>query len=476
MRKLGQRWGITSLLLLTACTVGPDYQRPTLDTAPQWQTDKTGSPAQQAGERWWEIYGDTTLNVLIDEALKHNLDLQLALERISEAQAQARYTRTDNQPNINARAGVNRTQFSETGAQPLPPDAPRIQNSHDVRLQASYELDFFGKYRRANEAARAELLASEAAQRTVQLMLIKQTAQQYFSLLAIDGQEQVLKRTLAARQETLELDSQRFSAGVTSEFHLLQAQAELSAAQAQFALTTQAREQQESALALLLGRSPRIIMQAEIARGTPIKPDIVWIPDGVPSDLLLRRPDIQEAEQKLIAANARIGNIRSAVFPTIALTGYLGSESVQLSDLFSGPAGIFQFAANLTQPIFQAGRTEHALQVTEARYRQVLTSYKKAVANAFYDIRSALSAQHGARLAWQAQTHRVDALQQAYQQALLRLQGGVANRLETLDTERQLLQAQLAQIDAARAQRDALANLFTALGGGWPETRAASSP
>lgn len=226
---------VASVLTLGACTVGPDYRRPEIETAAQWPADRPGSPAQQAGERWWELYGDATLNTLIDEALKNNLDLRLAIERVNEAQAQARFTNTDNAPNINARAGVNRTQFSEIGSQPTPPGTPREQNSYDVRVQASYELDFFGKYRRANEAARAEMLASEAAQHTVQLSLTKQVAQQYFALLAADGQMKVLERTLAARQETLELDSQRFGAGVTSEFNLLQSQAEALAAQAQLA-------------------------------------------------------------------------------------------------------------------------------------------------------------------------------------------------------------------------------------------------
>lgn len=466
---------VASTLTLNACTVGPDYRRPEIQTAAQWPTDRPGSPAQQAGDRWWKLYGDATLNTLIDEALSNNLDLRLAIERVNEAQAQTRFTKTDNAPNINARAGVNRSQFSEIGAQPMPPGTPREQNSYDVRVQASYELDFFGKYRRANEAARAELLASEAAQHTVRLSLTKQVAQQYFALLAAEGQMKVLERTLAARQETLELDSQRFGAGVTSEFNLLQSQAEVLAAQAQLAQAVQTREQQEATLLLLLGRPPRELLQANVSRGTPTKSDIVWIPDGLPSDLLLRRPDIQEAEQKLVAANARIGNVRSTIFPSIALTGYLGSESVQMTDLFSGPAGIYQIAATLTQPLWQGGRRREALHVAESRHEQALLTYQKTVADAFIDVRRALSSQHGARLVWQAESQRVDTLTQAYEQVLSRLKGGVSSRLEALDTERQLLQAQLSQIDAERAQRAAVADLFTALGGGW-DSAATTNP
>jgi len=457
---------VLSALSLNACVLGPDYHRPAVETADAWQS-VGGTAYRAAGERWWELYGDPTLNELVHEGLKNNQDIQLAIERVNEAEAQAGYTRSDNAPNINGVANANRTQHSEVGATPMPSGTPRVQNNYDLRLQASYEIDFFGKYRRANEAARAELLAAEAAQRTVKLALTNQIVRQYFALLAADSQETVLRRTLAARQETLELDSQRFSAGITSEFYLLQTQAEVSAAQAQLAQAIQMRVQTETGLLFLLGRSPREVMHANVARGAPTKPTVVWVPEGLPSDILLHRPDLNEAEQKLIAANARIGSVRAAVFPAISLTSYLGTESAQVSDLFSGPAGIFQFGVDLAQPIFQAGRTQYAARVTEARYQQALANYKKVVASAFYDVRTALATQEGARLTLQAHTERVNALTQAHQQATARLEGGVANRLEVLDTERQLLQAQLSQIDAERAQRAAVADLFKALGGGW---------
>lgn len=251
-----------------------------------------------------------------------------------------------------------------------------------------------------------------------------------------------------------------------SEYDLHQAEADLAAVQSQLVSLVQARDRQETALTLLLGRSPRDVMGSDLHRGSPALP-VASVPDGLPADLLLRRPDLKDAEQRLVALNARIGAARAQYFPSISLTSYLGSESVALSSLFTGPAGIFQFAANVSQPIFNAGRMGYQVEVAEARREQAIIQYKQAVASAFADVRNALSAQESARQVLAFESARSEALAQAYKQAEMRYQSGIASRLELLDVERNLLQAELNRHDAERAQRSAVADLFKALGGGW---------
>ena len=259
-----------------------------------------------------------------------------------------------------------------------------------------------------------------------------------------------------------------------SEYDLHQAEADVATVQSQLRPISLARSKQETALTLLLGRSPRDVMSASVQRGSPSLP-ATTVPDGLPSDLLLRRPDLKDAEQRLVALNARIGVARAQYFPSLSLTGYVGGESVAFSDLFTGPARIFQFAANISQPIFNAGRLGYMVDVAEARRDQALIQYKQAVANAFGDVRNALSAQASAQQVMTYESTRSDALGAAYKQAELRYQAGIASRLELLDVERNYLQAQLNRLDAERAQRSAVADLFKALGGGWKKQEVAKA-
>jgi len=244
--------------------------------------------------------------------------------------------------------------------------------------------------------------------------------------------------------------------------------------QSQLASISLARNKQETALTLLLGRSPRDVMGSEVHRGNPSLP-VVSVPDGLPADMLLRRPDLRDAEQRLVSLNARIGVARAQYFPSLSLTGFAGGQSVSFSNLFSGPSRIFQFAANVSEPIFNAGRVGYMVDVAEARRDQALLQYKQAVANAFGDVRNALSAQSAARQVLTYESERSDALSSAYKQAELRFQAGIASRLELLDVERNYLQAQLNRLDAERAQRSAVADLFKALGGGWQKQEVAKT-
>jgi outer membrane protein, multidrug efflux system len=460
-------------LLLAGCAVGPDYQRPEFDLPQNWpaaNATAAATPPRQAdsaGERWWSLYADPVLDQLIDEALAHNADAALAAARVLEARALAGIADADRYPSVSAGLSGNRTKNTLLGTIPLT-GLPRTQNDYQATLDASYEVDFWGKYRRASEAARAELFASESAKEALRLSLTAQVAQQYFALIAADAQEAVAQRTLATRGETLDLFAKRLDAGTVAEYDVHQAAAEQAATRSQLAVLTQARDRAESALAMLLGRSPRAVLDGRLERGAPGELQEVVIPAGLPSDLLLRRPDLKEAEQKLVAANARIGVARAQYFPSIGLTAYYGGESVAFGSLFSGPAGIFQFAAAITQPLWSAGSVGFGVDASEARRDQALAHYRKAVANAFKDVRDALAAQSAARETLAAETVRAGALEKALKQAQLRFDAGLSGRLEVLDVERNLLAAELARIDSERARKAALADIFKALGGGWP--------
>lgn len=449
--------------LLAACAAGPDYKRPDMVLPESWAA-KPGDAGQKvsgASEQWWHLYADALLDQIEDEALAHNADIQVAAARVLEVRAQLGITEADQYPSVNANVAESRTKYSQVSGFPRP-----TQNFSHASLDASYQIDLWGKLRRTSEASRADLLSAESAKETVRLTLTTQVAQQYFALVSLDAQEASIRRVLAGRQERLALNRKQLEVGVLSEYDLHQAEADVAAVQSQLSAIVQGRDKQETVLTLLLGRSPRDVMGGELHRGSPSLP-VASVPDGLPAELLLRRPDLKDAEQRLIALNARIGAARAQYFPSITLTSYLGSESVAFANLFTGPAGIFQFAANISQPIFNAGRVGYMVDVAEARRDQALIQYKQAVASAFADVRNALSAQESARQVLTSESTRSEALAQALKQAELRYQAGITSHLELLDVERNYLQAQLNRLDAERAQRSAVADLFKALGGSW---------
>ena len=474
--------------LLASCTIGKDYKRPEAELPAGWSTGDTalsGSMStDKAGAKWWTLYADSQLNTLVEEALSRNGNLQLAVARVDEARAQLGITQSAQSVGVDGSFSRARSESSAaTGT--LPPGLPRERNDYRAALNVSYELDLWGRLRSATEAARADMLATEAARDTVRTALAADVVQAYFGLRSLDEQVAATRRSVATRGEGVGLQQKRYDAGVISKFELGQLQSELAAAQAQLPALERRRLQTQTALAVLLGRTPKEIFESAkpsppsttaTTNAMPDKsdPTPVIVPTGLPSDLLLRRPDIVAAEQRLIGMNARIAQARASLFPAITLTGMLGSQSQALSNLFTGPAGIWSLAAGVLQPIFQGGRLRSAVDATEARERQALIQYQQAIQSGFKDVRDALDGQMLARQQLDAESSRADYLRDTYRLARLRYDNGVASLLDVLDAERNLLAAELNRADAQRAQRAAVADLFKALGGGWDD-RAAKS-
>ncbi len=464
---------LTILITLAGCStwpswnIWPAFTKPKSELPAAWPVAAKEAQPLVIGERWWTLYNDAALDALVTEAFEHNRDLALAAARVDEARALVRVAEASLFPSLDASAQTDRSRSSEVAPIPIPASALE-RSSFRAQLNVSYELDLWGRLRGAGNAARADLLATEAARDTVRVALAADVVRGYFSLLALDEQVAVTRRTLALREDNLKLQRVRNTAGLTNDFQLRQLEAELAAAQAQLPALERSRTAEELTLSVLLGRSPRAMVDASVKRGVPsdaAPPPLA--PEGLPSDLLLRRPDIAQAEQRLIALNARIATARAALFPRIALTGYLGSESRALSDLLSGPSLIWQLAAGLTQPIFQAGRSLGEIDAIKAREQQALAQYQKVLQEAFREVRQALSAQTRAREVFEAEAARAAALRDTLRLARIRYDNGLSSQLEVIDAERNLLTADLNRADALRARRVAAADLVRAMGGGW---------
>jgi multidrug efflux system outer membrane protein len=463
--RIGMAWLVVALF--SGCmTVGPDYVRPRVDAPDQWPVEGAG---EVVSSTWWKIYGDPVLDRMIEDALAYNTDLRLAIARVDEARATLGVSRADQFPGVSANADAARNRPSQEGVTSAISGRDPEYSNYRATLNASYEIDFWGKYRRATEAARAELLAAQANREAVRLTLLSDVARGYFNLRALDAQVEVTRRTISTRLASTALQRLRLEAGVASEFDLRQVEAQTAQAQALLPSLETSLARQETALAVLIGRSPRGMVSRPLDRGAAIQaltPPLV-VPSGLPSDVLERRPDVRLAEQSLIAANARIGEARAAYYPTISLTAILGTESTSLSNLFTTPARLWQVSASAAQTVFDAGRTGAQVEQAQAREQQLLAQYAGTIQNAFKDTLDALVAQRKARETLDAEQARVIALESAYQLAQLRYDNGVSSLLDVLDVERGLLDAELNRVEAQRAQLAATTDLFKALGGGW---------
>ena len=463
-----------AITLIAACAIsacgiaplGPNYQRPALDLPTSLTTG--GTAASVDWLVWWKGFNDPVLDGLLQEAANNSQDLALATARIAEARATLDQNASNFYPTVDLYASAARRRASENSAS-LAPGAHLYSSDRQLGLSASYELDFWGKYARADEAARARLLAQTASRGTVLSTLYANVAQSYFALRALDAQQTLGEQTLATRTENLRLQNRRFSAGVVGEMDLRQAESEAAAIQATLQQTAQNRSNAEAALAVLLGRKPTDIVNPVLLRGADLGTLYAAqaIPADLPSDVLTRRPDVVAAEQNLIAANADIGQARTAYFPKLSLTAGLGLESKDLSDLFNPASLLWNLVGNLTQPIFRAGAIDAVVAASNARQQQALAIYTQAVQNAFRDVHDALNNVAAGRDITATTARRIDALRSTLRLADLRYKNGYSAYLEVLNAQRDLAQAESGLIDIQRSQLNAVVSLYKALGGGW---------
>jgi len=456
---------------LTGCTVGRDYARPETVTATAWRMPTEGA-GSLADLDWWQLFEDPVLQSLIRTAIEENKDLRLAVTRVEESRAQLGIARADQLPQIDGRAGYSNQRLSEKSA-PLRgqrgPQAFKPENEfHSTGIDLSFELDLWGRLRRGTEAARAELLATEEARRTVLTTLVSDVAQTYFDLIELDREADVARRTRESRRASLDLVQQRFEGGLTSDLDVQRARQELAAAAATVPDLEKRIAQTEHRLSILLGKNP-----GAIARGATLDAQTPppAIPAGLPSDLLERRPDIRQAEQRLVAANAKVGQAKADFFPRITLTSTYGLESASLSDLFTGPARAWQFGPTISWPIFHGGRFTSNLRASEAREQQALIGYQQTIQQAFREVEDALVFQQkAAEIRFERQA-RVAAAERAVEIANLRYTNGLSSYLDVLDAQRQLFSAELELVSSTRDQLTAVVQIYKALGGGWePQT------
>ena len=389
--------------LLSGCMMGPNYKRPDI-ALPPGGTDKQFSTFTAAN--WWNVFEDPVLDALEKKALTYNQDLRAAVARVDEARADVNLARADQMPSLSANMQSGR-QGDNTGSK---------QSTSQAEVSVSFELDLWGKYRRLSQAARAKLLASQAARDTVRLTLTADVANQYFTLRMLDKQMDILQRTLQAREENVRIYQARYDAGYCTEVDLRRVQADKESVQAQMQQLSLQREQTETALAVLLGESPRQMITQSIPRGKTLS-ELNLVPDvpaELPSDLLERRPDVREAEGELIAANADIGAARAAYFPSISLTGAAGFASSALSSLFTGGAGVWNIAGEALAPIFEGGKIRAQNKKAEAVYREQLADYTKTVETAFKEAYDALAANRIDRDIFDSYLAQTQAMQRSY--------------------------------------------------------------
>ncbi len=450
--------------LAGACTVGPSYHTPALEVPAAYRVELSAVSVAEDVD-WWRGFDDPVLDRLVREALRNNRDVRIAAARIDEYEARLAGARAAGLPVVGYSGTRTRQQITEVGPQPLPRGIDSRSATATALASASWEIDLWGRIRRATEAARADLLATREARRGVVLSLVTEIARGYVQLRNLDSQLDITRRTLALRAEGVKLFETRFAGGVISEVELRQVQAEYQSAATRIPDLEQAIAQQENALSVLVGANP-----GPIERGRGLNDlSLPAVPGGLPSELLIRRPDLRKAEQDLIAANARIGAARARYFPTVSLTGALGSSSAALSDLFTGPASVWNFGAGLTGPIFDGGLVASTVRQAQAQREQLLASYEKAVQQAFREVNDALVANLRTRERAQAQALQTEALRRYSELARMRYEGGYTSYLEVLDAERGLFSAQLAEAQARGDVASALVALYKSLGGGWVE-------
>jgi multidrug efflux system outer membrane protein len=440
-------------LFLTGCTVGPKYNRPALKPPTNFYAERQISTSSEADLAWWDLFKDPVLQGLIREGLKNNYDLQIALARVEQERALAGVTRSQYFPQVGYGASISGQQ------------APLIENHtyYSYNFSALWEIDLFGRIRKLNEAQRAVYFASEDARRDVRLLVLSEIAQGYFQLRALDADLEIAIRTVKSFQDTLDLFQNKFEGGAASGLEVARAQAARSNVAAVIPDLRRQIVAQEVALNLLLGRNP-----GPIDRGSTLieQFDPPEVPTGLPSQLLERRPDLHQAEESLIAANANVGVAKANFFPTISLTGALGGVSPQLSEL-TGTGKAWSLAGNLAGPLFTAGRLKNEYRAALAQRDQAKIAFEHSVTQAFGEVSTSLSAHQELAKAYEEQLNSVAAYRESIHLSNIRYDSGFASYFEIIDAQIQMYPAERSAIIYDLGRKVALVNLYRALGGGW---------
>jgi outer membrane protein, multidrug efflux system len=467
---MNRRLSVAAAALLAGCAVGPDYRRPALDVPPLYRdaAPATTGAAREAASLgdggWWEVYSDADLQALLATALKSNYDVKIAVARIDEARAQLGSTRLNYFPQVSVDAGAARAKTSDYA---LVPGASRINNEDQVQILASYQLDLWGQLRRMNEAARANLLASQYARRAVSVTLVATIANAYFELISLDSQLEITRRTVGSREKFVELTKAQHERGYATGLDEATAEADLAAARATVPDIERQIAEIENQISVLLGSNPGPVTRARYGEAVPVAPPLP--PPGLPAQLLTRRPDIVQAEQGLVAANAQIGVAKAALFPNISLTGSDGSLSVPFGNLFTAPAAEWSVGVGLIQPLLSVQSNLYQVEVADARKREALYQYQKTVQSAFQDVADALIDYQKFGQLDREQANQVEALRRARAIALARYKIGYASYFDVIQADRALFTAELGLAQAYANNLGALVHLYASLGGGWQE-------
>jgi multidrug efflux system outer membrane protein len=461
---------LIATVCVTSCTVGPNYHRPVIQV-PQAFRAPEPLPAPQAASfadlKWWQVFNDADLQALIKTALQQNYDLRDAVARVEEAQANLGITRSDQFPQVNASGNIEFTRLSRNGEFQLPaylvPSQNRNWGQASLNL-LSFEVDLWGRLRRATEAARANLLSADENRKAVVTTLVSDVATEYFTLRELDYELEISARTLETRRASLQLTQVQQGGGVATLLDVRQAEQLVDTAAETIPTLQQQVEQTENQITLLLGKNP-----GEVIRQGKFNEDLFppEVPTGLPSALLERRPDIRGAEQNLIAANADIGVAKAAYFPQLSLSAALGGQSTQLSSLFSGPSSTWKFVPQLTQPIFTAGRLRSSVRLAQAQRDSALAQYQKTIQTAFTDVSNALIAHQRVRESRVEQEALVAALADRKRLAYARYIGGVDTQLNALEADTDLFNAELSLRQIKLNELLSVVQLYKALGGGW---------
>ena len=457
--------GLLAVLMLAGCAaVGPDYVRPGIDLPGSYQAGAQTGSATSIDTAWWKLYGDPTLDGLITAAFERNADVRLAVARIEESDATLREVGAAFLPQVDLGASGSRSGVTTTAAVPVPSSIPVLRNNVRLTASTAFELDFWGRLRRTLEAARAQALGTRYAKDVVALSLAGLTAQAYFSLRSLDAQIAVTSETLAVREEFLDMIRRRAAGGIASDLDVNQAVVARSDAASQLKDLRRQRALAEHQLGALAGRLDLVLTQSSALLSLPVPPAP---PAGLPSALLERRPDIQQAEQQLISTNAQVGIARAAMLPSISLTGSLGRESEALSRLLSSGSQIWSVGFGLTVPVFDWGRLAARTDAAEARAKQSVAAYQKAVETSFREVADALSNLEQTTASEEDLQARAGAARNALRLARARYQAGYSAYLEVLDAQRTANDAELAVVRNRQTRLSASVDLMKALGGGW---------